>query len=73
MVAHNYRRLAEVMRKVCDEQTIADLMNDFLSCDADERLNAYDVMHGEAFFDALTDVCPETVDVAQGLRPAGTH
>ena len=59
------RDLARVIVTVCDKDTIATLMNDFLCVEADERLSDYQVELGELLFDGLTAMRPELVELAQ--------
>jgi len=60
-------RLASMIAVLSSNRTIADLMNDFLCIDADDRFCDADAKLGVAFFSALTDSRPDCIKLASGM------
>ena len=52
--------LTRLLVKVCDDQTLANLMNATICADADERLTDREAGIAERFFDALTNAAPQS-------------
>ena len=59
------RDLAAAMAMLCNTETVADVMNALLSCEADERLSDNEANAGDQLLEHLMDVCPEAVSIAQ--------
>ena len=57
---------ASAVAKTSDFQTIADLMNNLLSCDANEDLTEIEGDEGLCFFEQLCELRPECIALAQG-------
>lgn len=56
--------LAEVLATICDDQTIANLMNHTLATEDDERLNSYQCDLADTLFDSLTELRPDCITLA---------
>jgi hypothetical protein len=58
--------IATIIRKAIGDTATADLIDNLLCIEAEPRFTDREVQIGTQLFDALTEVAPECIAIAQG-------